>query len=367
MKWSLYLGQIAGIKLNIHWTFIILLGWIFVVHLRLGYSFFDGLIAVLFILAIFTCVVLHELGHALTARRFGIKTRNITLLPIGGLANMERLPEKPGQELQVAVMGPLVNVVIAFLLYLYLNATGDIPTLEELVASQEEGKSLIVEGYFLFNLMLVNVVLVLFNIIPAFPMDGGRMLRAILCFNFPRAVATKIAARIGQTIAVLFVIVGFYANMWLIFIGVFIFFGAGVEALFESTKGILEGYKVKDILMTNYTILNPQDTIEMAVKSLLQGQEREFLVGENNTVLGVLTRDDMIKGLNEFGKEAALAKVMNKKFITLQPEIELKEAYQKMMIGNCSFAPVYDGDLLVGVLDKENINELVLVNKALDH
>jgi len=367
MKWSLYLGKIAGIKIYIHWSFIFLLGWILIANFQMGYSLYEGLAGIGFVLIIFTCVVLHELGHALTAKRYGIKTKNITLLPIGGLANMERMPEKPGQELLVAIMGPFVNVVIALALYLYLSATGGIPTMEELAALQEEGYSLLVGGYFLFYLMIINVILVLFNILPAFPMDGGRMLRAMLSYKFDRATATKIAARIGQVIAVLFVIIGFYANFWLIFIGIFIFFGAGVEALFETTKSMLSKFKVRDVTMTSYTILSPQDTIGKAVKTLLEGQEREFLVGEENEVQGVLTRNEIIKGLNERGKETIISEVMRKDFITLQPGMELKDAYQTLMVNPCSMAPVFEDDVLIGVLDQENINELVMVSKALDH
>ena len=239
--------------------------------------------------------------------------------------------------------------------------------MEELAALQEEGYSLLTGGYFLFYLMIINVILVLFNILPAFPMDGGRMLRAMLSYKFDRATATKIAARIGQVIAVLFVIIGFYANFWLIFIGIFIFFGAGVEALFETTKSMLSKFKVRDVTMTSYTILSPQDTIGKAVKTLLEGQEREFLVGAENEVQGVLTRNEIIKGLNEHGKETTVSEVMRKDFIILQSGMELKDAYQNLMVNPCSMAPVFEDDVLVGVLDQENINELVMVSKALDH
>ena len=172
MRWQWKLGTFAGIDVYVHATFLLLIGWI-------GYSHWlqYGTVAkvvegILFILALFLCVVLHEYGHALTARRYGIKTRDITLYPIGGVARLERLPDKPIEELWVALMGPAVNVVIAALLFVYLYLTdGLVPITDLTVAS----------GSFLARLMAVNISLVLFNLIPAFPMDGGRVLRGIAC------------------------------------------------------------------------------------------------------------------------------------------------------------------------------------------
>ena len=365
MKWTLYLGRIAGIKLFMHWTFIILIGWIFLMHFRMGHSIQDGLVGVGFILTIFGCVILHELGHALTARKFNIGTKSITILPIGGLASIERMPEKPRQELWVAIMGPVVNVIIALVLFLFLNLTGRVPTLEELTAMQEDQSSLIVGGYFLFNLMIVNIALVAFNMIPAFPMDGGRVLRALLSYRMDRAKATNIAARVGQFLAIVFVFAGFYTNFWLVFIGIFIFLGAGGEASYEATKSILADYKVRDVLMTQYTVLSPQDTLNQAVTALLDGQEKEFLVSEGGTVQGILTRNTIIKGLNEMGRDAPVSRVMRRDFITLNPDMELQEVYHKMLTNGCSVSPVYEGTQLIGVIDRENINELVLVDKAL--
>ena len=155
MKWTLYLGRIAGIKLFMHWTFIILIGWIFLTYFRMGNSMQDALMGVLFILTIFGCVILHELGHALTARKFNIGTKRITILPIGGVASIERMPEKPGQELWVAIMGPVVNVIIACLLYLFLSASDGIPSMQELIDLQESQTSLSVNDYFLFNPVLL--------------------------------------------------------------------------------------------------------------------------------------------------------------------------------------------------------------------
>lgn len=359
MKWSLNLGKVAGIKLSVHWTFIILIGWIFFAHYRMGHDTQQALMGVVFILGLFVCVTLHELGHALTAKRFNIVTRSITLLPIGGLAQMEKMPEKPAQELWVAIAGPLVNVVIAIVLYVYLSATESIPPLINMEHMQLEGSA------FWFNLLLANVVLAIFNLIPAFPMDGGRVLRALLAFKFDRAKATRIAAGIGQFLAILFVFFGFFSNIWLVFIGVFIYLGAGAEAAFEATKSILTGHTVRDVLMKQYTRLQPQESLEKVVQLLLNGQEQEFIITENNQVTGVLTRKELIAGLAEYGKQSPIANVMRKDFLTLSPDMPLQEVYQKLMVNGCSVAPVMDAGQLAGIVDRENINELIMVKEAL--
>jgi Zn-dependent protease/predicted transcriptional regulator len=362
MKWSLYLGRISGIQIFIHWTFWILIAWVFIMYYQGGEGIQAALIGVLFIFALFACVVLHELGHALTAQRYKIVTRNITLLPIGGVASMERLPEKPGQELLVAIMGPAVNVAIAAVLFLGLSVGGGMPTPAELEAMSEGEQAL--SDNFLFNLMVVNVTLVVFNLIPAFPMDGGRVLRALLSYGMERGKATQIAARIGQLLAIGFVFTGFFTNFWLVFIGVFIFLGAGGEAAYEATKSALSSFRVKDVLMKKVTILAPQDTLDKAARTVLDGAEKEFVVADGDKVIGVLTRSNLIKGLSEAGKDAHISGFLNKDFIKLHPDMELKEVFHKMSSGNHSIAPVLEGSTLVGIVDQENISELIMLNKA---
>ncbi len=367
MKWSLSLGRIFGIKLSIHWTFIILLGFIFITQVLSGMGFSGAMLGVGYILTVFACIVLHELGHALTAKRFNIVTKNITLLPIGGLAMMERMPEKPGQEFLIAIAGPMVNVVIAFGLYLFLIFTGGIPSMEELKTFMETQSSMITGEYFLFNLMAVNLFICLFNMIPAFPMDGGRILRAILCYIFNRSKATIIAARIGQFFAVLLIFAGFYVNFLLIFIGIFIFLSAGGESIYEAAKSVLSGYKVKDVFRTHYKSLSPSDKLEKVINMLFNEQNEKFLVIDGNTVKGVLTSKNVINALSEFGKDTPVSNVMEKDFPVFQTETELVEVYDKMMINRTMFSPVYDNGQLVGVVDKENIDNLILVKQALSN
>ncbi len=362
MKGALNLGKVAGIRLAVHWTFIFILAYIFIVYYQMEQDIQQGLMGVLFILTLFVCVILHELGHALTAKKFNINTRSITLLPIGGLARLEKFPEKPKQELLVAIAGPLVNVVIAVLIYLFLYATNNITSFTE---DPEEMVELSAATFWL-NLLIANVVLAVFNFIPAFPMDGGRILRALLLFKFNRGKATKIAAGIGQFLAVIFFIAGFYLNIWLIIIGIFIFLGAGAEANFEISKSALHGHKVRDILMKKFVVLMPEDTLDKAVKYLLDGQAQEFVVAENDDVQGILTRDELIKGLSAHGKTSKVSEAMRDDYLTLEPNMPLQEVYQKIMMSKCPVAPVLENGELIGIVDKENIHEFIMVKKALE-
>ncbi len=195
MKWSWKIGSVAGIKVYVHSTFLILLGWIAVSHWTADHSYLAVAEGVGFILAIFSCVVAHELGHALAAQQYGITTRDITLLPIGGVARLERMPDKPWEEFVVALAGPLVNVVIAAALFIGLKLGGWLVAADSLSVTG---------GPFLVRLLAVNVFLVVFNLLPAFPMDGGRVLRAILAARMEYTKATQIAANIGQSMALMF-------------------------------------------------------------------------------------------------------------------------------------------------------------------
>lgn len=358
-KWALYIGKFSGIKVYIHSTFLILIGWIFFMYAQKGHDWLAGLWGVAFILALFACVVLHEFGHALTAKRYNIKTRDITIYPIGGIASLERLPEKPGQELLVAFAGPAVNIVIAFLLWIYMRSTGTMPSFETLKSAAYQQNP-----PFVFNLFATNIALVVFNLIPAFPMDGGRVLRALLAFKMNRSKATRIAATIGQVLAGVFVFVGIFYNIWLVFIGVFIYFGAGAESAYETTRSLLSGFRVEDVLIKKFTALSPDDSLDKAVHVLLEGYEQDFLVTMNEEVIGILTRKRLIYGLSALGKSAPIANVMQKDFLTLSPEMNLQDIYMKMLTNAYNVCPVKQNGKLIGIIDKENVSELMLVQQA---
>jgi Zn-dependent protease len=248
MKWSYRLGRIAGIDVNIHATFALLVAWVMLTHWMPGQKLNAAIGGLTFVTAIFVCVLLHELGHALAARRFGIGTRDITLLPIGGVARLERMPEKPIQELWVALAGPTVNVVIAAILYAWLLLTHQLVPLSQLGVAT---------GPFVERLLIVNLILIVFNMIPAFPMDGGRCVRALLALRLEYAKATRIAAGIGQVIAVGFVVLGLFSNPFLLLIGVFVWIGAAQEARYATLKAAFRGIPLqralrRDVPLTRY-------------------------------------------------------------------------------------------------------------------
>lgn len=360
LKWSLSLGKIAGIRISIHWTFLILMGWIFIMQFQSGHDVRQSILAVILILALFGCVTLHELGHALAAKRFHIMTKSITLLPIGGVAQMEKLPEKPSQELLVALAGPFVNVVIAVILYVWFAAIDQVP-----FPLQKETLENLGGMGFWYNLWMANLVLAVFNLIPAFPMDGGRVLRALLSFAYSRERATRIAASIGQFLAILFVFFGIFYNFWWVFIGVFVYLGAGAEAFMEVTKSSLAGKKVRDVMMRHFTPFAPDNTLGQVVEALLNGQEQEFVVMQDEKVTGIITRKELIRGLSQWGKEAPLSNSMIREFIILHPDMDLPEIFQKLMTDGSSVAPVMEDGKLVGIVDRDNINELILVQEAM--
>ena len=288
MPWSWKLARVAGIDVRVHATFFILLGWIAILHWTEGRSLAAVAAGVGFILALFACVVLHEFGHALTARRFGIRTRDITLLPIGGLARLERMPDEPLQELWVALAGPAVNVVLAALIFGWLQASGDWEPMTRLAVAR---------GSFLERVMMVNVVLVAFNLLPAFPMDGGRALRALLAMRIDYARATRLAATIGQGMAVLFAFVGLLGNPVLLFIALFVWIGASQEASGVEMKAALSGIPVRDAMLTDYRTLTGASTLQDARALLLTGSQQDFPIVDDGRVEGMLTRADLVAAL----------------------------------------------------------------------
>lgn len=361
MSWSLKIARLFGINVYIHWTFLILLAWIFLSSLGAGQNVQESLLGVVFVLALFACVVLHEYGHALTARRYGVPTRRITLLPIGGVASLEKMPEKPREELLVALAGPAVNVIIALLIFGYMQLAGiTFPT-----SQLEDPSQLSLGDAFIPNLLAVNVILVLFNLIPAFPMDGGRVLRALLSMKFHRSKATAIAAQIGQFLAIGFVFLGFMYDFWLIFIGLFIFLGASGESRYESTRHLLTDLKVEDILMHQFTKMDAWSPISEAVDALLDGQEKEFLVTEQGALIGTITRDDILRGLQQVGAGERIKRIVNTDWVKLSPDMEVNEAYELMNRQKLSICPVYDesGELR-GILNTENILEAIMIERA---
>src|SRR5438477_2428895 len=356
MRWSLKLGEVRGIKIYMHWTFLILVGWIFMVYLGQGQGIGLALRGVAFILAVFTCVVLHELGHALTAQRYHIRTRDITLLPIGGVARLERMPREPLQELWVALAGPAVNVIIATLLFCFLFLTGRLASISTLWN---------VGGSFLNQLMFVNVILVVFNLLPAFPMDGGRVLRALLATRLDYARATEIAARIGQGLAIVLGFIGLFRFPMLLFIALFVFIGAQEEAQMVQLTTSMRGLKVQDAMITNFRSLSAEDSLAVATTELIAGSQHDFPVTKEGEVVGVLTRNDLVKALAERGPETRVGSVMRADCPLVTENEKLEKSYELLRQDNCSTLPVVREGRLVGMITLENIAEWVMVNTAL--
>lgn len=356
MKYSLYLGKVAGIRISVHWTFLLLIFWIVFVNMRSGSTFNESLWSVTFVLTLFVCVILHELGHALTAKRFHIKTREISILPIGGVAQLESIPEKPREELLVALAGPAVNIVIAGLLYPFVSLTQDVGELQTL--------SRIGPGNFLLALMSVNLWLALFNLIPAFPMDGGRVLRALLGFRLGHAQATKIAAAIGQVLAMVFVFIGFFYNPFLVFIGLFIFLGAQAEAAYAQSKFMLKGFTVNDVVMHDIPVIDGNASIAEAVRTLLNSQNRNFVVNHMGKTVGTLSRDQIIRALGEHGEHISVNNIKDGEMVILSPDMPLEEAWHRMQRERKPLMLVMSNGDLTGVVDEENLAEFILVQTA---
>jgi Zn-dependent protease/CBS domain-containing protein len=354
MSWSLPIVRITGIQLRIHVTFLLLIVW-----LGFGYYAEGGSAAafagVLFILLLFACVVLHEFGHALAAKAFGINTPDITLLPIGGVARLERMPEEPRQELIIAVAGPAVNVVIALCLFLVIGPRALNPaTLQT--------------GDFMANLLVINVLLVLFNLLPAFPMDGGRILRALLATRINYARATQIAATIGQAFAFIFGFVGlFRGNPLLIFIALFVYIGASQEAALAQLKDISRGFPVSSAMVREFRSLPTSATLREAVDALLATSQHDFpVVDESGNVAGILTRHDLISALRRDDPQIRVGDVMRRDIPTVTTGTRFEEAFRIMQECNCPAVPVLDNmKRLVGLLTPENVSELMMVHSAM--
>lgn len=359
MKANLSLGRVFGIKIKIHWTFLFLILWIIFSEQNRGGDTSSILFNLALVLAAFVCILLHELGHALTAKHYGIETKKITLLPIGGMASLERIPESPKKELLVTLAGPFMNVIIASILYfiipvkelMHLNLTETFDMLSSFTWQN-----------FLFYLFIVNIGLVVFNFIPAFPMDGGRILRALLALKMNRVKATQIASSIGQIIAVIFLFVGLLYNPFLIFIALVIFLGAYGENQLVQNLALLKGHSVEEAMIIEITTFSPSDSIDLAVNKIISGTETNFVVVKDNKIEGVLYHKDIIENSN---KNILIESVMNRSFKTVNYTDDLKKVYNIIYSEKKPFLPVVNKGKLAGVIDATNLNEYMLLQAKL--
>ena len=353
MSWSIPIFRVAGIQLRIHVTFLLLIAWLA----------FGSVNTAILVLLLFVCVVLHEFGHALAAKGYGINTPDITLLPIGGVARLERIPEEPRQELVIAAAGPVVTAILALSFLVVIASRGDI----EIRASIQSDDLLV-------NLFKINVWLLLFNLIPAFPMDGGRVLRALLATRLSYARATQVAATVGQGFAFLFGIVGlfgipgtaYHANPFLIFIAIFVYIGASQEAALAQMKDVSRRFPVSSAMVREFRTLEENATLEEAVDALLATSQHDFPVMDGNGhVAGLLTRHDLIAALRKNDTSLRVADVMRRDIPTVTTGTRFEEAFRIMQECNCPAVPVLDRmKRLVGLLTPENVSELMMVHSA---
>jgi Zn-dependent protease/predicted transcriptional regulator len=356
MRWSWRLTEVAGIGIFVHATFLMLVAWIGASQFIAEGSAAAALEGVAFVLALFGCVVLHELGHALTARRFGVVTRDITLYPIGGVARLERIPEEPRQELIVALVGPTVNLVIAAALWATLAAAGRLVPLAELD---------MIRGPFLERLLLVNLFLAGFNLIPAFPMDGGRALRALLATRLTYVRATEIAASVGQAVALGFGLIGLFTNPFLVFIALFVWLGASSEAGLAQMRAAFSGLPVSRAMLTEFSSVSPLDPLSRAVELTIAGSQSDFPVIQEGRPIGVLRQADLLKGLSERGPEASVAEFMRLTAEVADPHEMLDDVFARVSQQETRTLPVVRGGRVVGLLTLENLGEFLRIQAAM--
>lgn len=351
MRWSWKIARIAGIDIDLHATFLLLLAWVAFTEYRSAGTVGAAFIGIVYTLALFASVVMHEYGHALTAARFGVRTRGITLLPIGGVARLERIPDRPREELAIAVAGPAVTVAIVVVLYVVLRLSGT-----PLSTPRAELRGV---GGFFAQIMWVNVVLAVFNLLPAFPMDGGRVLRAALALRMSYPRATDLAARIGKGFALLFALLGLFVvgNPFLVLIALFVWFSAAAEASSVQLKAVLGDVPVRQAMISDVRTLSPDESVSDALTRVRGGFQHDFPVVSDHSVAGVLTREALLAAIADGGAERPVRDLMQRSFTSASPNEPLDQALARLQSCHCRTIPVLDRGQLVGILTPEKIAE----------
>lgn len=355
MQWSFNVGRIFGIKFRIHVTFLLLLLFIFIsVADQKGFN--EALLATLFICAVFICVLIHEVGHSLIARRFGKEAKSITLLPIGGVATMEEMPEKPLQEIAMAIIGPFINLAIAAILYLFVGTWSGIGAPNLFPDSART---------FFASLITVNVILAIFNLIPAFPMDGGRVFRGILAMKMDYVTATSVAVFVGQALAMLFIFFGIFYNWWLAFIGVFLYIGAGGEKHQVVLKSLLSEVPASAAMTTEYQTLRPEDTLRRAIEHFHHGCQDDFPVVGDHGVEGILTRSKILASLHEKGLDVPVSEIMDRAFDSVASGTPLDEIYRQLTSSGKTAVAVVDDGNVKGMVCLDSLSRYFMVRSAM--
>lgn len=341
--------KLFGVPIRLHFTFVLLI--VFLISIGIGDKQ-SGASTAIYVLALFGSVLLHELGHALVASRFGIHTDEIVMFPIGGVSRPDRTP-KAREELWIALAGPAVNVLIAGGIAFWFWRERSLAPLAQLLEPTDANLAQ--------RIGLGNLVLALFNLVPAYPMDGGRVLRSLLARSRPEDEATKIAARVGQTLAAGLGLFGLLAaNFLLIYIAMFVYLGAWQEGTAAKGRILTTGFPVRAAMVTDFRTLQHGDTIRDAGNLLLATSQQDFPVLTGGTVAGLLTRSALVRAVLSQGPDAYVAGVMDRNFIRIVPDEDLSEAFTKT---NGACALVMDGDNLLGMLTPENLSEFLLLRQ----
>jgi Zn-dependent protease/CBS domain-containing protein len=350
--WSLRIVTLFGIPIRLHFTFLLFLVYLVVVGLQGQGSWVWPVL----VITLFGCVLLHEIGHALVALQYHVRTRDITLYPIGGLALLQDRPT-PKQELVIALAGPAVNLVIGGALFVVIRLQGI-----NLAVPAAPSSS------FLVDVMKANLLLAAFNLIPAFPMDGGRVLRSALAIYTDFNRATQIAAGIGQGLAFALGLAGFLSqNFVLVFIAVLVFFGAGQEASLTTARSFLEGHTVGDAMQSRYLTITHAATLDTAATMLLQGGQHEFPVLSGEEPVGLITSSEIARGLSDSDGDAYVAQYMDREIQTIGPSIALTEAFELFNQTGARTMFVMDEENLVGVLTRDSVSEFIMLEAARHH
>jgi Zn-dependent protease/CBS domain-containing protein len=361
MGGSFTIGKFSGIEVRVHWTFLLLLAFFAFTGYQASGSLLGALTATAVIVALFICVLLHEFGHSLVAQRLGLEIHSITLLPIGGVSNLESLPEKPSDELKITLAGPLVNVVLAPIFFgvgLLLGAAPRIP------ADLFTGIGSV--GQFFFYLGYINVVLAVFNLIPAFPLDGGRILRALLATRLGALRATEISSIVGQVIAAAFFLIGLLGgNILLALVAVFIFFGATGEAQMVRQREQTRGLRVSDVMGTkpHTETVTPYHTFGQVLDSVIHGYQEDFpVVDENGKLVGMITREEIMAAAHSPQRYSSVRELMKTNVPTISSEADLfEEGLPILQHSGLRALPVTENGELVGMLTIEDVGEARLL------
>ena len=370
MGGSFKIATVRGIDIKIHVTFFLILIYAAIVFGSDGRGMNGALFGIVATLLLFGCVVLHELGHSIVAQRYGIPVRDITLWPIGGVARLERIPDKPAQEFWIAIAGPAVNVAIVGVVFVLGRALASLEAGFDLGAL-ERGMLQLAPASLLAYLFTTNLFLAVFNLIPAFPMDGGRILRALLATRIQYTRATAIAVGIGQSLALLAGFFGFLTGQLnLVLIAIFVFMGAGSEAQMVQVKSVLEGLRVRQAFTRKTEALDPDDRLTRAVDLTLSSFQSDFPVCRGEELVGLLTKTDLVSALQNRGSNAFVVSVMRKEFPTISLDDSVYLAQQRMAENNIEALPVVEQGRFRGLLTLRDVDEvfrLLSVSQQLLH